>query len=79
MQPTTLVGRQAELDQVHELLLRPDVRLLTLVGAGGSGKTRLAIAAATELSSAFDASRTALRSRWEHEYPVLPLALPDEN
>ena len=158
MQPTTLVGRQGELDQVCELLLRPDVRLLTLVGAGGSGKTRLAIAAATELSSAFEAnvafvdlsmapgaadvvpilarslglhdigsrarldrisnlistartllvldnfehilgaepqiaelllvcpalkvlvtSRTALRSRWEHEYPVLPLALPDAN
>src|SRR5205814_9396564 len=24
-------------------------------------------------------SRTALRSRWEHEYPVLPLAVPDKN
>jgi predicted ATPase/class 3 adenylate cyclase len=40
-EPTSFVGRSAELVQVHELL--GQVRLLTLTGAGGCGKTRLAL------------------------------------
>jgi predicted ATPase/DNA-binding SARP family transcriptional activator len=44
--PNALIGRTRELRDVHELLLRDDVRLLVLTGAGGSGKTRLAIDAA---------------------------------
>ena len=42
------IGRQRELDELGALLDREDVRLLTLTGAGGSGKTRLAIRLATE-------------------------------
>ena len=40
---TTLVGRERELARLHELLEDPACRLVTLVGPGGIGKTRLAL------------------------------------
>lgn len=50
---TSLVGREREVRSACLLLLRSDIRLLTLTGTGGTGKTRLAIQIATELRSAF--------------------------
>jgi predicted ATPase len=52
-QPTPLLGRERELKDVCGLLLRDEVRLLTLTGAGGTGKTRLALQVAADLLEAF--------------------------
>ncbi len=51
--PTALVGRAAELSTVAKLLSDPQCRLLTLIGPGGIGKTRLALEAARCNSEGF--------------------------
>jgi len=53
LQPTALVGREREIDQVAGLLRQSDIRLVTLTGPGGTGKTRLAAQAAAELLDDF--------------------------
>ncbi len=50
---TPFVGRECELAVVHDLLLRKEVRLLTLTGTGGIGKTRLALQAAADAIDGF--------------------------
>lgn len=53
VQLTPLIGRESEVVQVRAQLSRPEVRLLTLSGTGGVGKTRLALQAASELVNDF--------------------------
>jgi predicted ATPase/DNA-binding SARP family transcriptional activator len=50
---TRLVGREAELRSLREILARREVRLLVLAGAGGSGKTRLALEVAREAAGTY--------------------------
>jgi predicted ATPase len=52
--PTPFIGRQRELAGAKALLRRDDVRLVTLTGAGGSGKTRLALEVAAAVSEHYE-------------------------
>jgi predicted ATPase/DNA-binding SARP family transcriptional activator/Flp pilus assembly protein TadD len=51
--PTPFVGREAELAELAELIANPDCRLVTLVGPGGIGKSRLALQMAADQVGAF--------------------------
>ncbi|MBA3716676.1 MAG: hypothetical protein H0W87_00395 [Actinobacteria bacterium] len=66
---TSFVGRREELDEIDRRLEDPDCRLLTLVGPGGIGKTRLALEAA--------ARRLDHYAHGVHFVPLASVAAPD--
>jgi predicted ATPase/predicted Ser/Thr protein kinase len=68
VQRTPFVGREKEVAAAKELLLRKDVRLVTVTGPGGIGKTRLAIEVASGLIEHFPGGA--------HFVPLSPLSDP---
>jgi predicted ATPase len=70
---TSLVGREQDIEEVVGVVELPDVRLVTLTGPGGVGKTRLAVAVAERLRNRFGA-RTVFVSLETIEQPELVLA-----
>lgn len=50
---TTLIGRERDIAEVVRLLAKPEIRLVTLTGPGGIGKTRLAIAVGEQLDARY--------------------------
>ena len=66
---TSFLGRTQEIAQLCELLQQPDLRLLTLVGPPGIGKSRLSLHTAAELSDAF--------LNGVHFVPLAPLRDPE--
>ena len=69
LQLTSFIGREREVATVTERLGRSDVRLLTLTGPGGVGKTRLALRVADEAARAFADSVAFV--------PLAPIRDPD--
>lgn len=56
VQRTAFIGRDREVANLRQLLSRGDVRLVTLTGPGGIGKTRLAVQVVTEMGDSFTGS-----------------------
>jgi predicted ATPase/class 3 adenylate cyclase len=54
IQPTALIGREQQVTEAVTLVRREGIRLVTLTGAGGTGKTRLALQVAAELIADFE-------------------------
>jgi len=52
-EPTPFIGREREIDEIAGPLQNPDIRMMTLTGPGGSGKTRLALRVGTTVFHAF--------------------------
>ncbi|HSV13257.1 MAG TPA: adenylate/guanylate cyclase domain-containing protein, partial [Tepidisphaeraceae bacterium] len=50
---TSFIGRKTEVDELQKLIARPEIRLITMLGPGGTGKTRLSQHVAAEMAEGF--------------------------
>ena len=73
--PNRLIGRDAELEAITESLLQGGVRLVTLIGPGGVGKTRLAIEAAGHLAPEFADGVTFVSLATIRDQALVPSAI----
>jgi predicted ATPase/DNA-binding SARP family transcriptional activator len=71
------IGREAELESLHSLIASPEVRLISLIGPGGVGKTHLAVQFASQTAETFPDGIyfTSLTSIQEPDY--MPILLAD--
>ncbi len=74
-QPTPIVGRGREVEEVLRLLLRPEVRLVTLLGPSGTGKSRLGLQVAAEAVDAFRHGVFHVEMAVVHEPAQVPEAI----
>jgi ATP/maltotriose-dependent transcriptional regulator MalT/class 3 adenylate cyclase len=70
LQPTPFIGREKEVAQLCTLLCREEVRLVTLTGPAGVGKTRLGLQVAAELADAF--------ANGAYVVPLAPVQEPEQ-
>src|SRR5438876_2047334 len=73
---TTLIGREPELQAARDLLQRPEVRLVTITGTGGIGKTHLAMALGNEIQETFaeGVSFVSLATTYDSELVIPAIA-----
>ncbi len=73
---TTLIGREPELQAARDLLLRPEVRLVTITGTGGIGKTHLALTLGNEIQETFaeGVSFVSLATTYDSELVIPAIA-----
>jgi predicted ATPase/DNA-binding winged helix-turn-helix (wHTH) protein len=74
---TSLVGREQQVAEATALLLREDVRLLSLTGPGGAGKTRLGVAVAASMADRFTAGVQFVSLSAITNPELVPTALAD--
>jgi predicted ATPase/class 3 adenylate cyclase len=74
MQRTPFIGRDEELAVLNLFLSDPDKRLISILGAGGMGKTRLALACAEGQLSITEGADNHLEARFPHGAFFVPLA-----
>jgi predicted ATPase/DNA-binding SARP family transcriptional activator len=77
-QATPFIGRQEEMDQLDQMFRDPDTRLVTIIGPGGMGKTRLALACAEKHLTLTDGSEAHPYSDGIFFIPLADLENPEQ-